>query len=49
VPEDLVADVLTRLAGLGFTDVEEVTTVNERITFALPRDLKRDIRAAAGN
>jgi 4-hydroxy-3-methylbut-2-enyl diphosphate reductase len=49
VPEDLVAEVLARLAELGFADVEEVTTVTERITFALPRDLKKDIRAAAGN
>jgi 4-hydroxy-3-methylbut-2-enyl diphosphate reductase len=48
VPEDLVAEVLARLADLGFTDVDEVTTVNERITFALPRELRRDIRAAAG-
>jgi 4-hydroxy-3-methylbut-2-enyl diphosphate reductase len=48
VPEDLVAEVLARLAELGFTDVDEVTTVNERITFALPRELRRDIRAAAG-
>jgi 4-hydroxy-3-methylbut-2-enyl diphosphate reductase len=47
VPEDLVADVLARLSELGFAEVDEVTTVNERITFALPRDLRRDIRAAA--
>jgi 4-hydroxy-3-methylbut-2-enyl diphosphate reductase len=47
VPEDLVVEVLAMLAERGFTDVEEVTTVNERITFSLPRDLKRDIRAAA--
>ena len=47
VPEDLVADVLGRLAELGFGEVEEVTTVDERITFALPRDLQKDIRAAA--
>ena len=47
VPEDLVADVLGRLAELGFGEVEEVSTVDERITFALPRDLKKDMRAAA--
>jgi 4-hydroxy-3-methylbut-2-en-1-yl diphosphate reductase len=47
VPEDLVDEVLGRLAELGFGEVEEVTTVDERITFALPRDLKKDIRAAA--
>jgi 4-hydroxy-3-methylbut-2-en-1-yl diphosphate reductase len=48
VPEDLVSEVLARLAELGFAEVEEITTVTERITFALPRDLKKDIRAAAG-
>jgi 4-hydroxy-3-methylbut-2-en-1-yl diphosphate reductase len=48
VPEDLVSEVLARLAELGYGEVEEVTTVTERITFALPRDLKKDIRAAAG-
>jgi 4-hydroxy-3-methylbut-2-enyl diphosphate reductase len=47
VPEELVVEVLAALAERGFTDVEEVTTVNERITFALPRELKRDMRAAA--
>jgi 4-hydroxy-3-methylbut-2-en-1-yl diphosphate reductase len=46
VPEDLVRDVLARLAELGFADVDEVTTVEERITFSLPQDLKRDMRAA---
>ncbi|HEY4418341.1 MAG TPA: 4-hydroxy-3-methylbut-2-enyl diphosphate reductase [Pseudonocardia sp.] len=48
VPEELVVEVLAALAERGFTDVEEVTTVNERITFSLPRELKRDMRAAAG-
>jgi 4-hydroxy-3-methylbut-2-enyl diphosphate reductase len=47
VPEDLVADVLARLAELGFAEVEEVITVDERIAFALPRDLRKDMRAAA--
>ncbi len=49
VPEDLVVDVLAALAERGFADVEEVTTVNERTTFSLPRELKRDMKAAAGN
>jgi 4-hydroxy-3-methylbut-2-enyl diphosphate reductase len=49
VPEDLVVEVLAALAERGFTDVEEVTTVNERTTFSLPRELKRDMKAAAGN
>ncbi len=48
VPEDLVARVLEYLAGYGFGRVEDVTTVQERLTFALPRELKRDLRAAPG-
>jgi 4-hydroxy-3-methylbut-2-enyl diphosphate reductase len=47
VPEDLVASVLASLASHGFTDVEEVVTADERLTFSLPQDLKRDMRAAA--
>jgi 4-hydroxy-3-methylbut-2-en-1-yl diphosphate reductase len=47
VPEDLVAQVLTTLAELGFADVEEVVTAAERLIFSLPQDLKRDMRAAA--
>ena len=46
VPDELVMQVLDRLAEHGFTDVAEVTTVNEKLTFSLPRELKRDIRAA---
>jgi 4-hydroxy-3-methylbut-2-en-1-yl diphosphate reductase len=47
VPEDLVAEVLSRLAELGFGEVEEVTTVDERITFALPRSLSKRHQASA--
>jgi 4-hydroxy-3-methylbut-2-enyl diphosphate reductase len=47
VPEDLVAEVLVRLAELGFGQVEEVTTVDERITFALPRSLSKGRQASA--
>jgi 4-hydroxy-3-methylbut-2-enyl diphosphate reductase len=46
VPEDLVGQVLQFLATQGFADVEEITTVAERLTFSLPQELKRDIRAA---
>jgi len=46
VPEDLVANVLATLAGHGFTEVEEVVTADERLTFSLPQELKRDMRAA---
>ncbi|GAA5183724.1 4-hydroxy-3-methylbut-2-enyl diphosphate reductase [Rugosimonospora acidiphila] len=49
VPEDLVVEVLAALAERGFADVEEVATVNERLTFSLPRELKRDMKAATGN
>jgi 4-hydroxy-3-methylbut-2-en-1-yl diphosphate reductase len=41
VPEDLVAGVLTRLADSGFTDVEEVEAVRERMVFGLPRELRK--------
>jgi 4-hydroxy-3-methylbut-2-en-1-yl diphosphate reductase len=40
VPEELVQGVLTSLAGLGFDDVEEVEAVKERMSFALPRELR---------
>ena len=46
VPEDLVDSVLSSLASLGFTSVEEVVTADERLTFSLPQDLKRDMRAS---
>jgi 4-hydroxy-3-methylbut-2-enyl diphosphate reductase len=47
VPDDLVMQVLDHLAERGFTDVAEVTTAQEKLTFALPRELKREMRAAA--
>ncbi|MGD7001753.1 4-hydroxy-3-methylbut-2-enyl diphosphate reductase [Corynebacterium halotolerans] len=40
VPEILVRDVLEFLAERGFTAVDEVTTASEKITFALPRELR---------
>ncbi|SDS24124.1 4-hydroxy-3-methylbut-2-enyl diphosphate reductase [Corynebacterium timonense] len=40
VPEILVREVVESLAERGFTDVEEVTTTTETITFSLPRDLR---------
>jgi 4-hydroxy-3-methylbut-2-enyl diphosphate reductase len=42
VPESLVADVLGWLADRGFGAVEEVTSVVETLTFALPHELRRD-------
>jgi 4-hydroxy-3-methylbut-2-enyl diphosphate reductase len=41
VPEILVDGVLGKLAALGFTDVEEVESVKERMSFQLPRELRK--------
>jgi 4-hydroxy-3-methylbut-2-en-1-yl diphosphate reductase len=45
VPEDLVSGVLDWLSAHGFSDVEEVEAVEERLTFALPPELRRAGRA----
>ncbi|MBU6347866.1 MAG: 4-hydroxy-3-methylbut-2-enyl diphosphate reductase [Actinomycetales bacterium] len=47
VPELLVDDVLAWLANHGYADVEEVTTADEHLMFALPPELRKDIKAAA--
>jgi 4-hydroxy-3-methylbut-2-enyl diphosphate reductase len=47
VPDDLVLEVLDHLAVRGFDEVAEVTTANEKLTFSLPQELKRDMRDAA--
>jgi 4-hydroxy-3-methylbut-2-enyl diphosphate reductase len=47
VPEELVVGVLDRLAELGFGDVEEVEAVEERMVFALPRELRPRATATA--
>jgi 4-hydroxy-3-methylbut-2-en-1-yl diphosphate reductase len=47
VPDELVMQVLDHLAERGFADVAEVTTADETLTFSLPQQLKRDLRAAA--
>jgi 4-hydroxy-3-methylbut-2-enyl diphosphate reductase len=46
VPEVLVRDVLSWLAERGYQDVEEVVTAEEDLLFSLPKELRRDIRAA---
>lgn len=46
VPEILVDEVLDWLAQLGFGDVDEVETAEETLVFALPPELRRDIKAA---
>jgi 4-hydroxy-3-methylbut-2-enyl diphosphate reductase len=47
VPEELVQQVLDWLAERGFTTVEEVESAQERLVFALPPELRRDMKAAA--
>ncbi|MEU7896642.1 4-hydroxy-3-methylbut-2-enyl diphosphate reductase [Nonomuraea sp. NPDC049152] len=44
VPEELVDEVLSYLAGHGFGDVEEVESVKESMRFALPHELRKDLR-----
>ncbi|MCW2495354.1 MAG: hydroxymethylbutenyl pyrophosphate reductase [Jatrophihabitans sp.] len=46
VPEILVQEVSTWLAERGFDDLQEVSHTEERLTFALPQELRRDLRAA---
>jgi 4-hydroxy-3-methylbut-2-enyl diphosphate reductase len=46
VPEDLVEQVLAHLADRGFGAVEEITTVQEKQTFALPREIRQDLKAS---
>jgi len=46
VPEILVDGVLEWLALRGWADVEEVSTAEERLTFALPQELRRELKAA---
>ncbi len=46
VPEILVDDVLAWLAERGFGSVEEVAHTEERLTFALPQELRRSLRMA---
>ena len=40
VPEELVSGVLGWLADRGFDSMEEVETIKERISFALPREIR---------
>lgn len=43
VPENLVDEVLERLAEVGFDTVEETEAVHETVTFALPHALRRQL------
>ena len=44
VPEILVTDLLAWLAARGYADVEEVTSAEAKLIFALPPELRRDLR-----
>jgi 4-hydroxy-3-methylbut-2-enyl diphosphate reductase len=44
VPDILVMDLLSWLADRGFADVQEVTTANEKVSFALPRELRKVLK-----
>ena len=46
VPEDLVEGVLSFLAERGYPDAKAVRTAEESLIFALPPELRRDLRAA---
>jgi 4-hydroxy-3-methylbut-2-enyl diphosphate reductase len=46
VPEILVEDLLKWLAGRGFGDVETVTAMEEHLLFAMPPELRKDLKAA---
>jgi 4-hydroxy-3-methylbut-2-enyl diphosphate reductase len=47
VPDDLVAGVLAFLTERGYPDARAVHTAEESLIFALPPELRRDLRAAA--
>ncbi|NUW43575.1 4-hydroxy-3-methylbut-2-enyl diphosphate reductase [Nonomuraea rhodomycinica] len=46
VPEELVDEVLAHLARHGFGDVEQVESVQESMRFALPHELRKDLRVS---
>lgn len=46
VPEILVKDLLDWLAARGYGDVETVTAKEESLLFALPHELRKDLKAA---
>ena len=46
VPEDLVEGVLRFLADRGYPDAKAVHTAEESLIFALPPEIRRDLRAA---
>ncbi|MEV4252741.1 4-hydroxy-3-methylbut-2-enyl diphosphate reductase [Spirillospora sp. NPDC049652] len=44
VPDELVQGVLAWLAERGYGEVEEIESVQERMRFALPHELRKDLR-----
>ncbi|MEO6711958.1 MAG: 4-hydroxy-3-methylbut-2-enyl diphosphate reductase [Mycobacteriales bacterium] len=48
VPDELVYGVLDWLRERGYGDVTEVESAREHLIFALPQELRRDLRPAAG-
>jgi len=46
VPDDLVQDVLAFLAENGHPDANAIRTADENLTFSLPPELRRDMKAA---
>jgi 4-hydroxy-3-methylbut-2-enyl diphosphate reductase len=49
VPEVLVRDVLTWLGDRGYDTVEPVVAAEESLLFALPNELRRDIKRLSGS
>ena len=48
MPDGLVQDVLAYLAENGHPDADAVRTADESLTFALPPELRRDLKHARG-
>jgi 4-hydroxy-3-methylbut-2-enyl diphosphate reductase len=46
VPEILVDELLEWLAARGFGDVQTVTAIEESLTFAMPQELRKDLKEA---
>ena len=46
VPELLVRELLENLAERGYSEVEEIRAMDESLLFALPPELRKDLRAA---
>ena len=49
VPEELVEEVLDFLAERGYGDVRNVVTAEEDVQFSLPKELRKDLKAAGND